>query len=406
MQGMHYRAIDRQGHVQTGFACGCNSSDLAHWIDQRGWQLLPASLLQRIGNALGVGPRAARWSTSAAALFTQNFSQLLLAGVPLLQTVEELIELESRRKIRCALSDLHRKIDHGESLSAAMESFPGLFGIDYIASVKAGESSGKLSQCLELQAANLQWQSKLAQRFKTVLTYPVFAFICLIVVFLFVLLYLVPAMLPLISMNETPLPTHTELLITLSELIRHSMVATILWLCFTIGIFSLLWISESTLKTRIQVLMMRSTYGQIATCVSLARYARNTGLLYESGVEITDAMRISQSLIANPVLNTQLTSAHQRVLSGSGIGVAMQAQQALPTLFVRMIAAGERAGVLDVALQQCAEQLHANAQYSLDRLERLLGPTMLCVLGALLLWVAMSVLGPIYSAVDHAGALL
>jgi len=405
MQGMHYRAIDQHGRVHTGFSSIQSLSELERWIYQRGWQPLPVSLLQRIANRVRIGPGVVRWTKQAAAIFTQNFAQLLLAGVPLLQALEELIELESRRQIRRALSDVRCKIDQGESVSAAMKSFPGLFSSDYLASVRAGESSGKLAQCLEMQAANLQWQSKLAQRFKTVLTYPLFALVCLAVVFLFVLLYLVPAMLPLLSMSTSPLPLRTSILLNISEFVRQSGIISVLSIAFIISIGVMIWLFESSLKNRLQVLFLRGTYGQIISCISLSRYARSTGLLYESGVDITDAMHISLSLVTNRALNRQLAAAQEQVLNGAGIGEAMQAQPALPRLFVRMIMAGERAGVLTVALRQCAEQLQSNAQYSLDRVERMIGPVMLCVLGALLLWVAMAVLGPIYNTVGLSGAM-
>lgn len=406
MQGMHYRAIDQQGRIQTGFSSSQSLSELEQRIYQRGWQPLPLTLLQRLANRARLGPGAVSWTKISAAIFTQNLAQLLLAGVPLLQALEELIELESRREVRQALSDVHCKIDHGESVSAAMASYPRLFGSDYIASVKAGESSGKLAQCLELQAANLQWQSNLSQRFKTVLTYPLFALFCLVAVFLFVLLYLVPAMLPLLSTSGSPLPLRTLLLLNISEFVRHSGIISVLSIGLVVGIIAAVWQIDSPLKSRLQVLVLSGTYGQIISCFSLARYARSMGLLYESGVEITDAMHISLSLVTNRTLNKQLTVAHEQVLSGASIGEAMQAQQALPRLFVQMIIAGERAGVLTVALRQCAEQLQSNAQYSLDKVERMIGPVMLCVLGALLLWVAMAVLGPIYSAVGQAGAML
>jgi len=346
MQGLHYRAIDDRGRVHTGFSTNRNLSDLEHWIHQRGWQPLPASLLQRIANKLHVGPGTVHWSKSAATVFTQNFAQLIFAGVPLLQALEELIELEARRDVRRALSDVCCKIDQGEKLSEAMTSFPGLFGADYIATVKAGECSGKLSQCLEAQAANLLWQSNLTQRFKTVLTYPLFALFCLVAVFLFVLLYLVPAMLPLLSMSTSQLPISTLLLLKFSEIVRQSGLFCVLWFSFAVSLIAALWLSQSPLKTRVQALLLRGSYGQIITGFALARYARSVGLLYESGVEITDAMHISLSLVSNHALNKQLFLAHEQVLNGAGIGKAMQAQKALPTLFVRMLMAGERSGGL------------------------------------------------------------
>ena len=406
MHGLHYRAIDGQGQIHTGYTNTRSFSELEQWVRLRGWQLLPASLAQRTRNVLGLHPRLPSWTKTNAALFTQNFAQLLEAGVPLIDTLQELKSLENRRRIRRAIADITERVDQGCEISEAMACYPSLFGKDYIASVRAGESSGRLSECLHLQASNLFWQSSLAQRFKTVLAYPAFALICLIAVFLFVLLYLVPAMLPLLSMGTSQLPTHTVWLLKLSSFVLHFGVTTAL--VFGSIAIALLALSQfsSPVDYRLRLLLLRGAYGQVITSYSLARYARNAGLLYASGVEVTEAMRISQNLVGNAVLKKQLSDAHQRVLRGQSIGKAMQAQAALPALFVRMIVAGEKAGVLDVSLRQCADQLQANTQYSLDRLERLIGPVLLCVMGALLLWVVLSVLGPIYDTVASTGALL
>jgi len=406
MQGMRYRAIDEHGCVHTGFSSSSNLSELETWIYQRGWQPLPMTVVQRVANGLRIGPSMVRWTKLNAAVFTQNFAQLLLAGLPLLQVLQALIDLETRRPVRRALSDVYCKIDRGESLSSAMATYPGLFGSDYIASIKAGENSGKLAKCLELQAANLQWQSNLTQRFTTVLTYPLFALVSLVVVFLFVLLYLVPAMLPLLSMSTSPMPASTQLLVSCSKFVRHSGAGLFVFTASVLTSMVLVYFCDTPIKHRLQLLMARTRYGQIISAFSMARYARSASLLYESGVDITDAMRISLNMVANSALKKQLADAHAQVLNGISIGAAMQAQQALPKLFVRMVIAGERAGVLGVALRQCAEQMQSNASYSLDRIERLIGPVMLCLLGALMLWVVIAVLGPIYDAVDQAGAIV
>lgn len=406
MQGTHYRAIDEQGRVHLGFNGSKNPSEVDELLHRRGWQPLPVSGLQRLGNVLGVGPRQSRWTASSAAIFTLNLSQLLAAGVPLIQALNELAKLEPRRIINTALLEVKNRVDQGANLSDAMTSCPGLFGPEYIAAVRAGEASCELSQCLQQQATNLQWQAQLAERVKTVLAYPLFALVCLVVVFLFVLLYLVPAMLPLLSTSVEPLPLHTRWLLGLSEIVRQSGVVLLMFICAWVVAVLVIWQSESALKLRVQSLMLRGVYGQILTHFSLARYARSVSLLYASGVEFTDAMRISQNLVANSVLRKQLSIACQQILMGESIAGAMQAQSGLPRLFVRMVAAGEQAGVMDVALRQCADQLQATGQYSLDRAERLIGPALLCVMGSLLLWVALSVLGPIYSSVGRAGILL
>ncbi len=405
MHGLHYRAIDEQGRIHIGFTTSRNQLELNQWIAQRGWQALPVSASQRIRNVLGIGPRYPRWSKSEAAVFSLHLSQLLSAGVPLISALEELAKMESNKSVSAALADMTRRIDHGDALSVAMAACPGLFGNDYVAAVRAAEFAGQLNDCLRQQANNLHWQAELSERLKTVLAYPIFALMCLLGVFLFVLVYLVPAMLPLLSMSHSPLPTHTKWLIGLSEVVRQSGVIVLAVVSAISLLIILLMQSESTLKWRLQAIFLRGMYGRVATQFTLARYARSISVLYESGIEITDAMRISQELVRNAFLKKQLGDACRRILAGDSISKAMQLQSALPPLFVRMVAAGEQAGVLDVALRQCADQLQSTAQFSLARVERLIGPCLLCVMGGLLLWVALSVLGPIYSAVGQNGLL-
>jgi len=405
MQGLHYRAIDEHGRVHLGYSTNKNHAELDALLHQRGLQPLPATGLQRIGNTLGIGPRLPQWPKSSASIFTLHLSQLLSAGVPLLTALEELIKQETQKSVRTALEQMRSRVDQGDALSDAMAACSGLFGPDYIATVRAGEASGELSRALRQQATNLQWQADLSERLKTVLAYPLFALVCLVVVFLFVLLYLVPAMTPLLSMSVAPVPAHTKWLLGLSELVRQSGILVLLILSMGCAVVYAFLLSESFVKTRLQSIILRGVYGQILTHFLLARYARSASLLYESGVEFTDAMQISQNLVGNTLLRNQLNAACQRILSGESISKAMQSQPALPRLFVRMISAGEHAGVMGVALNQCADQLHSTAQYSLARAERLIGPSLLCIMGSLLLWVALSVLGPIYSAVGQTGVL-
>lgn len=410
MQGMHYRAIDEQGHVHLGFSQSSSLSELEQWVHQRGWQPLPVTTWQWLGNRLGVGPRFGSWSKMSGSLFTLHLSQLLVAGVPLLEALQELIKLESQRSVKSALQHVLDKVERGSSLSDAMASAPTLFGQDYVAIVKAGEQGGKLTQCLEQQAEHLRWQADLSERFKTVLAYPLFALLCLVLVLFFVLLYLVPAMLPLLSMNPLQLPAHTQALLALSKFCQQFGLSIMIVLGCVMGSYILLSKVNSglhkTLQVAIQKWQLKSLYGQILVSYSLARYARNVGLLYESGVEITEAMRISHALSKHVVLVRELECAYAKVLDGETIASAMYAQECLPPLFVRMVAAGEKAGVLGVALRQCADQLQSNARYSLDRAERLLGPVLLCIMGSLLLWVALSVLGPIYGSVSQASMLI
>lgn len=393
MQGVHFRAVDQQGRVHSGFYRNSNPLQLESYVRDRGWSLLKSAWYQRVGNFIGLSKPAPRWSSSASYLYTLHLSQLLQADVPLICALKELAKLERSKVVRLSLQDMSLSVEQGESLSAAMSASPDLFSEEYIATVKAGEASGKLVQCLAQLSDTIRWQQVTVEQFKTVLTYPLFACLCLIGTLGFVLLYLVPAMLPLLTSEAAELPRHTKLLIWLSDaLIAH-------WLLIvTTVIFTLYWVWKTVLH--------RTVYGQVMIQLSLARYARTCGLLYESGVELSDALHIAQQLVKNQRLRQQLSTVRQLVLEGSSLAQALNQQSMLPALFTTMMSAGEQAGVIDVALRQAADQLQSSARFTIDRVERMLGPVLLLIMGAVLLWVVLSVLGPIYESVVSSGAVL
>ena len=403
MQGLHYRAIDEQGKIHLGFMMVGSQSELQRGIAERGWQPLPISFLQKMANKFGISPPMPNWRKADASVFYIQLGQLLDACVPLLHAMHELAQLESSKAVRDSLLVLTDTVKQGKSIADSMAMCPSLFANECVAAVRAGEASGQLTQCLAELGANLRWQSQLAEKLKTVLAYPAFALSCLVGVFLFVLLYLVPAMLPLLSEGVSPLPVHTRVLLLLSDFMLDAGI----WIIVVPFVIVLLIYVASAchlpLAMWFSAALLNGSYGKIRLQFALARYARSVSLLYESGVEITESMKMSEALIGFAVVRQQLSTVRKQVLAGDSIAEAMRAQSSLPTLFVRMIAAGEYAGVLGVSFRQGAEQLQGNAQYSLNKIERLIGPVLLCVMGAMLLWVALSILGPIYSAVGQAG---
>ena len=393
MQGLHFRAVDQQGRVHSGFYRSNNRSQLEAYIRDRGWSLLQSSWYQRVANVLGFSTLGAYWSSAAAHLYTLHLSQLLQADVPLICALKELAKLERSKSVRRSLHNMNQRVERGECLSAAMSSSPELFSDEYIATVKAGESSGQLIQCLAQLSDNIRWQQVTVEQFKTVLAYPLFAFLCLLGTLVFVLLYLVPSMMPLLASEATVLPGHTRVLLWLSQaFIAH-------WMLILIAVIA-------TILCIWKTMLHRTVYGRVMIQLSLARYARTCSLLYESGVELSDTLLIGQQLIKNPKLRNQLSTARKQVLEGSSLANALREQSLLPSLFTTMMSAGEQAGVIDVALRQSADQLQSSARFTIDRVERLLGPALLLIMGSVLLWVVLSVLGPIYQSVISNGAVL
>ena len=66
-----------------------------------------------------------------------------------------------------------------------------------------------------------------------------------------------------------------------------------------------------------------------------------------------------------------------------------------------MLRVGENTGALDTALLNISYFYDRDVRESMDRLQAMIGPIMTVVLGGMLFWVIISVLGPIYDLISQ-----
>ena len=87
------------------------------------------------------------------------------------------------------------------------------------------------------------------------------------------------------------------------------------------------------------------------------------------------------------------------IADGASISQGFEYSGLFPPLVLRMLRVGENTGALDSALMNISYFYNRDVEESMQRLQAMIGPTMTLVLGALLFWVIISVLGPIYDLI-------
>ena len=99
-----------------------------------------------IGEALAVRSRIA---AREFLFFNQEFSALLRAGLPILTSLDILIERRKNLVFKKALTNIRERVKSGESLSDAFLAQGELFPKLYAASLASGERSGELPNVLK-----------------------------------------------------------------------------------------------------------------------------------------------------------------------------------------------------------------------------------------------------------------
>jgi len=331
-----------------------------------------------------------------------QFSQLLHAGVGIDYCLTEVVEIETSRELRRVWRDIETSVKAGESLSAAMARWPAVFSKTLVALVKSGESAGELAKvCAECQQL-IDWQQNVKSRLSEALIYPVFAFAIVTAVISFLVIYLVPSLKGFLLASPTKIPWHTALLLDVSLWLKEYIFLFLLVLISLLVVLILGYQCLGSIRTRIDSFLMVCPYwGPLTVAVNLSRYCENCAKLYSAGVGLSMAMQISEGLVSNTALESEFCQARIQVISGRPLSQSLSDIHWIPRIIIRMVKAGESAGQLPKCLTKAGTQQKQIVDQQIGRLEKAIGPLVLLLVGSVMLWIVVSLLGPIYqSAID------
>jgi type IV pilus assembly protein PilC len=140
--------------------------------------------------------------------------------------------------------------------------------------------------------------------------------------------------------------------------------------------------------------------GPILHKIILARFATFFALMYASGITILDCIKLSEKIASNLVIEDALQRAGKLISEGQGISAGFQNTGMFPPLVLRMLKVGESTGELDKALRNVSYFYDRDVKESIEKVQAMIEPVMTVVLGLLLGWIMLSVLGPIYDTIS------
>lgn len=391
----NYKAIDANGKALIGQIDALNVVDLELRLKRMGLDLIVGGQTKRSG---GFGRAIKRPDLIN---FAFHLEQLTNAGVPLVEALTDLRDSVDNPRFREVMSGLIEGIQGGQNLSGALANYPEIFSPVFRSLVKAGEDTGRLPDVLRSLNETLKWEDELAAQTKKLVMYPAFVGVIIIAVTFFLMIYLVPQMVGLIKNMGQTIPAHTRALIFVSNMfVEYWWAIVMVPIAAYVG-FKIAARNNPVLRHRIDAFKLNlPVLGPILRKIILSRFASVFALMYSSGITILEAIRSSEETAGNLVIQEGLRAVGQQIADGKNVTAAFQEVGMFPPLVVRMLRIGESTGALDTALLNVAYFYNREVRESIARVQVLIEPTLTVLMGVLLGWVMLSVLGPIYDVIS------
>lgn len=393
-----YKAIDSIGRVQIGRADAANTSDLEMRLKKMGLDLINCKEVKsktQSGSARGVKRRD-------LILFCFHMEQTTRAGVPMLESLEDLRDSTNNPGMKEVISAMSESIGGGKTLSEAMKDYPGVFSSVFASLVRAGEQSGEINEVFKRLGESLKWEDELASQTKKLIMYPAFVGSVVILVLFFLMTYLVPELLSFIRTMGQEIPFHTRLLIATSNFFVNYWYIVILGpiLFFTaVGVGTRI---NDDFKLKVDTLKLKiPLIGPILEKLILARLAGFFGMMYSSGITIIECIRTGEDISGNRAVEVAMRQVGQQIADGHNLSDSFQSTGLFPPLVLRMIRVGENTGALEESLQNVGYFYTRDVRESIERLQSMIEPAMTVILGIIVGWVMFSILGPIYDLITQ-----
>ena len=333
--------------------------------------------------------------------FCFHLELLVRAGVPLLDGLADLRDSLENPRFREVVASLIEAIEGGQKLSQAMDGQSKVFDRVFVSLIRAGEASGRLPEVLQRLTESIKWEDELAAQTRRLTIYPAFVGTIVLGATFFLMIYMVPQLKQFVKNMGQALPLQTQALFFVSDLLlAYWYVALLLPLALFAGI-KLLLQRNPLARVRFDAIKLGVPFtGEILRKIILSRFANTFALLYASGIPIIESIRTTQEVVGNLVVRQGLERVEQLIIEGQNVTAAFHRIGFFPPLVIRMLRVGESTGALDTALANVSYFYNRDVKESVERVQQLIEPMLTVILGCLLGWIMLSVLGPVYDVIS------
>jgi type IV pilus assembly protein PilC len=391
-----YAAINAQGLEASGQISAPDADAAREQLRVRG---LLANMLEELPAS---GEDTARTFFKAIKpkslqIFSRQFATMIEAGLNVVSALVILEEQTDDKYLAQIISELRADVEGGLLLSQALARHPKVFSRLYVSMVEAGEAAGILDQVLDRVAFQIEKETQIKRRVKGAMIYPTMVLIFATLVLIGMLMFLVPIFVKIFAQLGGELPTLTQWVVKVSDLLRDRWYIIIPGMIGSVVGFRRWKKTESGRKVWDRFkLRVPMKIGQVVLKVTMARFSRTLSTLVAAGVDIIKALEITGQTAGNWVVEEALANVRVRVHEGVPIATPLIENDVFPPMVAQMVKIGEETGELEKMLSKIADFYEDEVDASIQSLTSIIEPLMMIGVGLMVGVIIISMYLPMF----------
>ncbi|MFZ5530322.1 MAG: type II secretion system F family protein [Pseudomonadota bacterium] len=340
-------------------------------------------------------PWKRRMSGFQLVLFSQELLALLGAGLTLVEALEALTEKELRPDVKKTLTQIIACLYDGHPLSYAMQQSPAHFPPLYVATVRASEKTGALSEALSRYVVYQSQMDGVRRQVVSASIYPALLAAVGGLVMLFLMVYVVPRFSHIYADIGGNLPFMSRMLMLWGRFLgdHGALVLSAALLGCGGAVYAVTRPAcRQWLERR---LCQLPAVGARVRLYQLARLYRSLGMLLRGGMPIVTSLQMVSDLLQSS-LRGQLALASASIREGQSISQAMEKYGLTTAVSLRMLRVGERAGSMGEMMERIAAFYEEETARWVERFTKLFEPLLMVFIGLVIGVIVVLMYFPIF----------
>lgn len=392
-----YTAVDKAGKKIKSFMEADNESLVLQHLRAEALQVLE---LKETKKKSGAKAAKGKMKPKALVIFSRQFATMIDAGIPILRCLDILVGQTKDPILKPVLDNVRTDVKGGLTLNEAMAKHPQVFNKLYLNMIRAAELGGILDIILDRLSGFLEYENEVRAKIKSAMMYPIlvlaFSQIMLLVLFSFVL----PKFKDIFTGMDVKLPAMTAMLFSIGDFMQKFWWMIILFVA-AIFVGIKMWGKTPVGRYKLDFFKLKfPIVGELTLKMSVARFCRTFGTLINSGVPMMRSLEIVGETLGNAVLAEAVANTRISIREGQKLSAPLAESGLFPSMVTHMIDVGEESGRLSEMLVKVGDFYDTEVEATVKGLTSMIEPMLIMFLGAVVGFIAISVMTPIFTIVN------
>ena len=389
MEAYEYVVKDENNETIKGLIWADSEQEVGTRLKRDGYKIYKITLQ--------VNKKKHKWNHTMVVDVTYQLGLLIESGVPLRRA----LQLLCHGKRGLLYTALYESIERGQTLSQALRS-EGCPAIA-LALLESGEAAGTLGESLQYISRHYDWERQVRQKVISAISYPLFLLVLMNIFFLVTILFIIPSFEKVFTTMHITLPVMTRVLFALGQGLKNHPIVVVILHC--VGLVAMVFAyHQHSIKRKVHRWLWQLAHQyQWMTCIYYTSMLKVWALLLDSGISIINTMNITRPLWGNMYGAECSEKVEAKLLSGHSFEESLRTENIGNSFIWQMISIGEESGELVKMLEHCGHYYESILSKYIARLERLLEPILLTLMGIGVAVLVVSVMYPLFTSIAKLG---